>query len=118
MRHTCKSRRREKRIHCIRLINDCVAVDLDERCEYLLPVSDALNLFRRPSSQLVAVGIMLCVPSLQLGVRYSDKLVSDSAIFLIHHALLADRVTPPLRNEVDPEDIVNTAEQDAKKKLV
>lgn len=61
---------------------------------------------------------MFCVPSLQLGIRYPDKLVSDSAIFLIHHALLADRVTPPLRNEADPEDIVNTAEQDAKRKLV
>ena len=65
MRHIYKqSKRTEELIHCIRLINDCVAVNLDERCEHLLPVSDTLNLFHRPSSQLVAVGIMLCVPSL------------------------------------------------------
>lgn len=104
--------------HCTGLNNDCVVMNMDERCEHLLPVSDALNLFRRPSSQLVAVGIMLCVPSLQLRLRHSDKLVSDGAILLIHHALLTDCISPPLGDKIDPEDVVNTAEQDAKRESV
>ena len=56
---------------------------------------------------------MLRVPSLQLSLPNPDKLVSDSAVFLVHHTLLADFVTLPLRDDVDPEDVVNTTEQDA-----
>jgi hypothetical protein len=61
---------------------------------------------------------MLSVPSLQFGIWYSDKLMCDSSIFFIHHALLADRITLPLRNEVDPEVVVDSADSDTKGKSV
>jgi hypothetical protein len=66
----------------------------------------------RPSNQLVAIGIMFCIPSLQFGIRHPYKLMSNSSVFLVHNALLPDRITLPFRNEVDPEIVVNSAEGD------
>lgn len=100
---------------CARTVsNDCVTLNLDERCEPPLPIDYTLNLVWRSSKQLVAVGIVLCIPSLQFGLRYPDKLMSDSAVLLVNHALLADFVSLPLGDEVDPEDVVYTTEQDAR----
>lgn len=69
-----------------------------------------------PSSQLVAIGIMLSIPSLQLRIRHSDQLVRNCAVLLIHSSLLANRITFSLRNEVDPEVVVNATGSDAGKK--
>jgi hypothetical protein len=55
---------------------------------------------------------MFCIPSFQFSIRHSDKLMSNSSVFLIHNALLADRVALQLRNEVDPEVVVHSAEGD------
>jgi hypothetical protein len=38
--------------------------------------------------------------------------MSDGSVFLVHDALLADRITLPFGNEVDPEVVVNSAEGD------
>jgi hypothetical protein len=65
-----------------------------------------------PSNQLVAIGIMFCIPSLQFSIRHPYKLMSNSSVFLVHNALLPDRITLPFRNEVDPEVVVNSAEGD------
>ena len=65
-----------------------------------------------PSSQLVAIGIMLSIPSLQLRIRHSDQLVRNCAVLLIHSSLLANRITFSLRNEVDPEVVVDAADSD------
>jgi hypothetical protein len=55
---------------------------------------------------------MLCIPPLQFSIRHPDKLMSNSSVFLVHDALLADRITLPFGNEVDPEVVVNSAEGD------
>jgi hypothetical protein len=55
---------------------------------------------------------MLCIPPLQFSIRHPDKLMSDGSVFLVHDALLADRIILPFGNEVDPEVVVNSAEGD------
>jgi hypothetical protein len=66
-----------------------------------------------PLSQLVAISIMLSVPSLQLRIRHSDQLMCDSSILLIYSPLLADSISPLFRDEVDPEVVVNATGGDA-----
>jgi hypothetical protein len=61
---------------------------------------------------------MLSVPSLQLRIRHSDQLMGDSTILLVHRSLLTDRVSPPLRDEIDPEVVVDATGGDASKKSV
>jgi len=39
----------------------------------------------------------------------------DSAILLVHSSLLADRITSPLRNEIDPEVVVDATGSDTGK---
>lgn len=53
---------------------------------------------------------MLRIPSLQLSIRNFDELMGDGTIFFVHHALLADSIAFPLRNEIDPEVVVNSAD--------
>ena len=60
---------------------------------------------------------MLCIPLLQLSIWYPDKLMSNSSIFLVHHTLLTDCVTLPLRDEIDPEVVINAADNDAGNEL-
>lgn len=87
-------------------------MNLDQRCKPSLSIDYALTLVWGQSNQLVAIGIMLCIPSLQLSLRHPDKLVSDSAVFLVHHTLLTDLISLPLRDEVDPEVVVDAADSD------
>jgi hypothetical protein len=61
---------------------------------------------------------VLGIPSFQLRIRHSDQLVGNSTILTVHSALLTDRIASPLRDEVDPEVIVNATGGDAGKKLV
>jgi hypothetical protein len=53
---------------------------------------------------------MLCIPSLQFSIRHPDELMSNSSVFLVHNALLTNCITPPFRNEIDPEVVVDSAE--------
>jgi hypothetical protein len=59
---------------------------------------------------------MLSIPSLQLRIWHSDQLVRNGAVLLIHSSLLANRITFSLRDEVDPEVVVNATGSDAGKK--
>jgi hypothetical protein len=85
---------------------------------HLVPPEPSHISISRASNQLVAVGIMFRVPSFQLGIRHPNKLMSNSSVFLIHNALLADRITLPFGNEVDPEVVVNSAQGDTRDKSV
>jgi hypothetical protein len=69
-----------------------------------------------PSSQLVAIGIMLGIPSFQFRIGHSDQFMRDSTVLLVHSSRLADRITFPFRDEVDPEVVVNATSGDAGKK--
>jgi len=59
---------------------------------------------------------VLGIPLLQLRIRHSDQLMGDSAILLVHGPLLADGISLSLRDEVDPEVVVNAADGDAGEK--
>lgn len=67
------------------------------------------------SDQLITVGIMLGVPSLKISLLHPNELMSYSAVILVHYALLTNGVASPLRDKVDPEIVVNSASQDARK---
>jgi len=71
-----------------------------------------------PSSQLVAISIMLGIPSLQLRIRHPDQFMCDSTILLVNSSPLTNRITSSLRNEVDPEVVVYATGGDADKKSV
>jgi len=64
-------------------------------------------------SQLVAISIMLGIPSFQIGVLHFDQFMRDGTILLVHGSLLADRVSFSLRDEVDPEVVVDGTGGDA-----
>jgi hypothetical protein len=66
-----------------------------------------------PSSQLIAISIMLGIPSLQLRIRHSDQLMCDSSILLVYSPLLPDSISPLFRDEIDPEVVINATGGDA-----
>lgn len=56
---------------------------------------------------------MFCIPPLKLAVWHFDELVCDGTIFLVDDTLLADGISLPFRNPVNPEDIIHSAEENS-----
>lgn len=58
---------------------------------------------------------MLRIPLPQLSIRHLYKLMRNSAVFLIHHSLLPNCIPLMLRNQIDPEVVIHSANANAKR---